>query len=66
MDNETDGLLGVHIIGASATEMVHEAAIAHSLEGKIADIGDVIHAHPTLSEIIKEASLLLGGRAIHV
>ena len=37
-----------------------------ALEGKVAEVGDVIHAHPTLSEVIKEASLLLGARAIHV
>lgn len=66
IDNETGKLLGVQILGVGATEMVHELAVAYSLQGKVADIGDVIHAHPTLSEIIKEASLLLGGRAIHV
>jgi len=66
IDSETGELLGAQILGAGATEMVHELVVAYSLEGKVADIGDVIHAHPTLSEIIKEASLLLGSRAIHV
>ena len=66
VNNETGELLGVHILGSGATEIVHELAVAQRFEGKVAQVGDVIHAHPTLSEIIKEASLLLGARAIHV
>ena len=65
-NNRTGELLWVQVLGAGATEIVHELAVAYALEGKVAEVGDVIHAHPTLSEVIKEASLLLGARAIHV
>ena len=49
-------ILGVHIIGSSATELIHEAAIAMKLEATIEDIADTIHGHPTLSEAFKDAA----------
>ena len=63
---ETGRLLGVHIIGPSATELIHEAALAlrHGLTA--ADLAGLIHAHPTLSEALMEAGAAASGQAIHL
>jgi dihydrolipoamide dehydrogenase len=63
---ETGRLLGVHIIGPSATELIHEAALAlrHGLTAS--DLAGLIHAHPTLSEAVMEAGAAVSGRAIHL
>jgi dihydrolipoamide dehydrogenase len=59
-------ILGVHIIGPRATEMIAEAVLAMRLEGTVDDISHVIHAHPTLSEAMGEAAHAVEGMAIHI
>ncbi|MCQ4670353.1 dihydrolipoyl dehydrogenase [Lactonifactor longoviformis] len=58
-------LLGVHIYGAQATELIAEAALAIKLEATADELIDTIHAHPTLSECVREAALAAQNRAIH-
>ncbi len=62
----SDRLLGVHIIGPNASDLVHEAAVAIKAGLKVRDIADTIHAHPTLSEGLMEAAEDVHGEAIHV
>ena len=62
---ETDRLLGAHIIGPGASELIAEATLALSFEASAEDLARTIHAHPTLSEAVKEAALDAEGRAIH-
>jgi dihydrolipoamide dehydrogenase len=62
---ETDRILGVHIVGARASDMIAEAVIAMEFQGSAEDLGRTCHAHPTLSEILKEAALAVDRRAIH-
>lgn len=64
-DKDTDDVLGVHIIGHNASEMISEAAIALEFNASAEDIARTCHAHPTLSEATKEAALAVSGRAIH-
>lgn len=64
-DRNTDDLLGVHIIGPHATDMISESALAILLNATPWEIGETIHPHPTLSEGIFEAALAVEGRAIH-
>lgn len=59
-------ILGAHIIGAEATELLAELSLAITLEATIEEIEATIHAHPTLSEIVKEAAEVAAGHAIHV
>ena len=63
-DAKTDRVLGVHIIGADAGNMIAEAAIAMEFGGAAEDIARTCHPHPTLSEAIKEAALAVDKRAI--
>ena len=65
-DKRTDRVLGVHIIGADAGEMIHEAVLAMEFGGSAEDIARTCHAHPTLSEAMKEAALDALGRVIHM
>jgi len=58
-------LLGVHIIGPYATELIHEAVMAIKLEATVEELMTNIHAHPTLSEALGEAALDTRGEAIH-
>jgi dihydrolipoyl dehydrogenase len=60
----TDRVLGVHILGPDAGNMIAEAAVAMEFGAAAEDIGRTCHAHPTLSEAIKEAALAVGKRAI--
>lgn len=64
-DAKTNDLLGVHIIGPQATNMISEAALATVLDATPWEIGLTIHPHPTLSEAIGEAALAVDGMAIH-
>ena len=64
-DATTDRLLGVHILGPRASDLIAEAALAMEFEGSAEDIARSVHAHPTLPEAVKEAALAVGGRAIH-
>ncbi|HET9489196.1 MAG TPA: dihydrolipoyl dehydrogenase [Methylomirabilota bacterium] len=65
-DKATGELLGAHIIGPEATEMIHEFAVGRTLEATLEEIVHTIHAHPTLSEAALEATLAALGRAIHI
>ncbi len=62
---ETDRLLGVHIVGPRASEMIAEAVTAMTLKGTARDLGAQFHAHPTLSEAMKEAALDVHNEALH-
>ncbi len=64
-DAKTDRVLGVHIIGARAGDLIAEVAAAMEFGASSEDIARVCHAHPTLSEIVHEAALAVAGRAIH-
>ena len=64
-DSETDKLLGVHIIGPNASELISEAVIAFEYGASAEDIARSVHAHPTLAESLKEAALDVDKRAIH-
>jgi dihydrolipoamide dehydrogenase len=64
-DSETDRVLGVHIIGANAGEIIAEAAVLMEFSGSAEDLARTCHAHPTFSEAVKEAALAVGKRAIH-
>jgi len=64
-DPGTHEILGVHIIGVDATEVIHEMLLAKQWELLPAEISDMIHAHPTISELIMELSKSVEGRAIH-
>jgi dihydrolipoamide dehydrogenase len=64
-DARTDRLLGVHILGAHASDMIHEAVAVMEFHGSAEDMARLFHAHPTLPEAIKEAALAVDKRAIH-
>ncbi len=65
-DAETDRILGVHILGASASDLIAEAAVAIELAASAEDIARSPHAHPTLPEAIKEAALAVDGRPLNL
>jgi dihydrolipoamide dehydrogenase len=65
-DAKTDRVLGVHILGADAGNMIAEAAVAMEFGAAAEDIARTCHAHPTLPEAVKEAALAVGKRAIHM
>jgi dihydrolipoamide dehydrogenase len=64
-DAKTDRVLGVHVIGPMAGELIHEAAVLMEFGGSAEDLARTCHAHPTLSEAVKEAAMAVAGRAIH-
>ena len=63
--HKTDRILGVHIFGASASELIAEAVTAMEFHASTEDLARTVHAHPTLSEAMHEAALAVDGRAIH-
>jgi dihydrolipoamide dehydrogenase len=65
-DAVTDRVLGVHIVGAGAGEMIHEAVVLMEFGGSAEDLARSTHAHPTMSEAVKEAALAVDKRAIHM
>ena len=65
-DAQTDELLGVHIYGANASELIAEAVLAKSFQATTEDIARTIHGHPTLSEAMHEAALSVDGRPLHI
>ncbi len=65
-DEKTDRLLAVHIFGPRASDMIAEAVAVMEYGGSAEDVGRICHAHPTLSEAVKEAALGVGKRAIHM
>ncbi|MGW8320091.1 MAG: dihydrolipoyl dehydrogenase, partial [Thermodesulfobacteriota bacterium] len=62
---ETDRLLGLHILGPHASELIAEAVTAFEFSGSAEDLARTVHAHPTLCEIIKEAAMAVERRQIH-
>ncbi len=65
-DVTTDRVLGAQIIARNAGEMIHEIAVLMEFSGSAEDLGRTTHAHPTLSEAVKEAALMCGDGAIHI
>ncbi|MET0851613.1 MAG: dihydrolipoyl dehydrogenase [Candidatus Rokuibacteriota bacterium] len=65
-DKATGELLGAHIVGPEATELIHEFAVGRTLEATLEEIIHTVHAHPTLSEAALEATLAALGQAIHL
>ncbi len=65
-DAVTDRVLGCHIVGAEAGELIHEAAVLMEFGGSSEDLARTCHAHPTRSEAVKEAALAVEKRAIHM
>ena len=65
-DKATDRVLGVHIVGFGAGEMIHEAAVLMEFGGSSEDLARTCHAHPTMSEAVKEAALAAFSKPIHM
>ncbi|GHC74170.1 dihydrolipoyl dehydrogenase [Limoniibacter endophyticus] len=65
-DKVTDRVLGVHIVGFGAGEMIHEAAVLMEFGGSAEDLGRTCHAHPTMSEAVKEAAMATFFKPIHL
>ncbi|MET0905934.1 MAG: dihydrolipoyl dehydrogenase [Tardiphaga sp.] len=65
-DAKTDRVLGVHIIGREAGELIHECCVLMEFGGSAEDLARTCHAHPTRSEAVKEAAFAVGKRAIHM
>jgi dihydrolipoamide dehydrogenase len=65
-DKKTDRVLGVHILGPRAGDLIHEAAAAMEFGAASEDIVRVCHAHPTLAEAMHEAALDVNGRVLHI
>ena len=65
-DADTGVLLGAHIIGPHAGDLLAEPTLARLVEGTAAEIAMSVHAHPTLTEVLAEAALAVDGAAIHV
>jgi dihydrolipoamide dehydrogenase len=65
-DAETDRILGAHILSHAASELIAEAVAVMEFGGSSEDLGRTVHAHPTLSEAVKEAALNVEKRAIHI
>ena len=65
-DATSDRVLGVHIVGFGAGEMIHEAAVLMEFGGSAEDLARTCHAHPTMSEAVKEAAMGVAKRSIHI
>jgi dihydrolipoamide dehydrogenase len=65
-DTATDRVLGVHIVGPNAGDLIAELALAMEFGASAEDIARTCHAHPTLNETVKEAALAVDGRPIHI
>lgn len=65
-DSQSDRILGIHILGPNASELISEAVLAMEFDASSEDIARTIHAHPSLSEAIHEAALSVDNRAIHI
>lgn len=65
-DSQSDRILGIHILGPNASELISEAVLAMEFDASSEDIARTIHAHPSLSEAIHEAALGVDSRAIHI
>ena len=65
-DAQTGLLLGAHLIGAHAGDLLAEPTLARLVEATVGEIAMSVHAHPTLTEVLAEAALAVDGAAIHV
>jgi dihydrolipoamide dehydrogenase len=65
-DAETEEILGCHIVGVDAADLLQEVVLAMEFRGSSDDIGITVHPHPTLAEVVKEAALGVSGRSIHI
>lgn len=65
-DKETDRILGVHVIGPGAGDLIHEYCVAMEFGAAAEDVARTCHAHPTFSEVMREAAMACGDGAIHV
>lgn len=65
-DGRTDRVLGAHILGPRASDLIAELALAMALGASAEDLARTVHAHPTLPEAVKEAALAVAGRSIHI
>jgi dihydrolipoamide dehydrogenase len=65
-DKKYDELLGVHIVGLHATDLIAEAGVALNLESTVEELFRAVHAHPTLAEALMEAAHAAHGAAIHL
>ena len=65
-DKKTDALIGAHIVGPHASDYINEMALAKFLEATAWEVGESVHAHPTVSEVLHEAALAVDGHAIHI
>jgi dihydrolipoamide dehydrogenase len=66
VDAKYGSILGAHIIGSEVTEMLGELSLARTLEATTAELALTVHAHPTLSEVLREAALVAEGRGLHI
>ncbi|MCT8268652.1 dihydrolipoyl dehydrogenase [Afifella sp. JA880] len=65
-DEKTDQVLGVHIVGRGAGEMIHEAAVLMEFSGAAEDLARTCHAHPTMSEAVREAAMAAWFKPVHI
>ena len=65
-EEESDRIVGAHILGAGASDMIAEGVLAMEMVAASEDIARTCHAHPTLAEVFREAALAVDGRAIHI
>ena len=66
-DKATDRVLGVHIVGRGAGDLIHECAVLMEFGGSSEDLARTCHAHPTMSEAVREAALAsFSGKALHI
>ncbi|MEE8519686.1 MAG: dihydrolipoyl dehydrogenase [Dehalococcoidia bacterium] len=66
VDSSSGEMLGAHLIGHDVTELLGELSLTRIMEGTNLEVGAVVNAHPTLSEVVKEAALAADGRAVHI
>jgi dihydrolipoamide dehydrogenase len=66
VDGDTDQIIGIHLLGGHATELIAEAGLAMLFEATAWEIGISVHPHPTISEILHEAALDVSGEALHI
>ncbi len=64
-DGKLGEILGIHLVGPQVTELLPEGVLGKSLEATVLELGQAVHAHPTLSEAVREAALAALGRALH-
>ena len=65
-DKKTDRVLGAHIVGFGAGDMIHECAVLMEFGGSSEDLARTCHAHPTLSEVVREAAHATHGKPLHM